>query len=301
MTYQTSSRLQIYKMRTITNFYDYELLDASCGEKLERWKDIILIRPDPQIIWKTEKAHPLWKNAHARYIRSNAGGGHWEKYKNIQDVWSVKFKNLTFNLKPMGFKHTGLFPEQAVNWDFAINKLKNIDNANVLNLFGYTGAASLACAFAGAKVTHVDASKGMVLWAKDNAKASGLEDKPIRWLVDDCVKFVKREIRRQNKYQAIIMDPPSYGKGPSGEIWRLEDNIYELLELCEQLLADDAVFFILNSYTTGLSPSVMEYMMSSIISKKHGGKVTSDEIGIKVTQSKLVLPCGNTAIWQKTF
>lgn len=286
-------------MRKITDFNDYQLLDASCGEKLEKWKDIILIRPDPQIIWKTEKKHPLWKNAHARYIRSNSGGGYWEKYKPIPDVWSVKFKNLTFNLKPMGFKHTGLFPEQAVNWDYAMQKLKNVENASVLNLFGYTGAASLACASVGAKVTHVDASKGMVLWAKDNAKASGLEDKPIRWLVDDCVKFVKREIRRNNKYQAIIMDPPSYGKGPSGEIWRLEDNIYELLQLCEQLLADDAVFFILNSYTTGLSPSVMEYMMSSIICKKHGGSVSSDEIGIGVLESGLVLPCGNTAIWQK--
>lgn len=285
-------------MRVVSGFDDYELLDSSSGEKLERWGDIILIRPDPQIIWKTEKKHPLWRDAHARYIRSNSGGGHWERYKNVPDVWSVKYNDLVFNLKPMGFKHTGLFPEQAVNWSLMSELIKGKKDVKVLNLFGYTGAATLACAAAGAQVTHVDASKGMVLWAKDNAVASGLADKPIRWLVDDCIKFVRREIRRGNKYDGIVMDPPSYGRGPNGEIWKLEEQIYELLELCDQLLSDKPLFFLLNSYTTGLSPCVMKYLVTSVISSKRGGTVECDEIGLSVTSTGLALPCGNTAVWR---
>ncbi len=284
-------------MRAITDFDDYELIDCSGGEKLERWGNIILIRPDPQVLWETEKVNPLWYNAHARYHRSKNGGGHWETYKKVPDVWSIDYKNLTFNLKPMGFKHTGLFPEQAVNWDLMSSLIKKREGTKVLNLFGYTGAATLACAAAGASVTHVDASKGMVLWAKDNAVASGLADKPIRWLVDDCVKFVKRELRRGNRYDGIVMDPPSYGRGPDGEVWKIEEQIYELLTLCEQLLSDDPLFFLLNSYTAGLSPSVMKYLVSTVIADKRGGEVECDEIGIPVTDSKLVLPCGNTAVW----
>ena len=285
-------------MRVVSGFDDYELLDSSSGEKLERWGDIILIRPDPQIIWKTEKKHPLWRDAHARYLRSNSGGGHWERYKNVPDVWSVKYNGLVFNLKPMGFKHTGLFPEQAVNWSLMSELIKGKKDVKVLNLFGYTGAATLACAAAGAQVTHVDASKGMVLWAKDNAVASGLGDMPIRWLVDDCIKFVRREIRRGNKYDGIVMDPPSYGRGPNGEIWKLEEQIYELLELCDQLLSDKPLFFLLNSYTTGLSPCVMKYLVTSVISSKRGGTVECDEIGLSVTSTGLALPCGNTAVWR---
>lgn len=285
-------------MRIVSGFDDYELLDSSSGEKLERWGDIILIRPDPQIIWKTEKKHPLWRDAHARYIRSNSGGGHWERYKNVPDVWSVKYDNLTFNLKPMGFKHTGLFPEQAVNWSLMSRLIEGKKDIKVLNLFGYTGAATLACAAAGAQVTHVDASKGMVLWAKDNAVASGLADRPIRWLVDDCIKFVRREIRRGNKYDGIVMDPPSYGRGPNGEVWRLEEQIYELLQLCDELLSDKPLFFVLNSYTTGLSPCVMKYLVTTVISSKRGGTVECDEIGLPVTSTGMALPCGNTAVWR---
>lgn len=285
-------------MRAISDFKDYELIDASGGEKLERWGDIVLIRPDPQIIWETERKNPLWRSAHARYHRSKSGGGSWEQYRKVPDVWQIGFRRLRFNLKPMGFKHTGLFPEQAVNWDLMNDLIaKQTRDVKVLNLFGYTGAATLACAAAGASVTHVDASKGMVAWARDNAAASGLSDKPIRWLVDDCVKFVKREIRRGSRYDGIVMDPPSYGRGPNGEIWKLEEQIYPLLELCEQLLSDDALFFLLNSYTTGLSPSVMKYLVSSVICTRRGGEVTCDEIGIPVTDSGLVLPCGNTAVW----
>lgn len=284
-------------MRAVKGFFDYELIDTSAGEKLERWKDIILIRPDPQIIWDTEKKDPLWKNAHARYIRSASGGGHWEKYKQVPDVWSVKYKDLVFNLKPMGFKHTGLFPEQAVNWDLMSGLISGRKNVKVLNLFGYTGAATLACAAAGAEVTHVDASKGMVMWAKDNAVSCGLSDKPVRWLVDDCIKFVSREIRRGNKYDGIVMDPPSYGRGPGGEVWKLEEQIYDLLKLCNQILSDNAIFFLLNSYTTGLSPSVMKYLVSTVIAPGRNGRVECDEIGIPVTDSGLILPCGNTAVW----
>ena len=288
-------------MREVKGFDDYELIDTSCGEKLERWKDIILIRPDPQIIWNTERVNPLWHNAHARYHRSSSGGGSWERYKSVPDVWTVKYRDLQFNLKPMGFKHTGLFPEQAVNWDLMSEmidrRVRKGKEVKVLNLFGYTGAATLACAAAGASVTHVDASKGMVLWAKDNAVASRLADKPIRWLVDDCKKFVLREIRRGNKYDGIVMDPPSYGRGPGGEVWKIEEQLWDLLTICNQILTDEPLFFLLNSYTTGLSPSVMKYMLASVIAKGRGGSVTCDEIGLPVTESGLVLPCGNTAAW----
>ena len=288
-------------MRKVKGFDDYELIDTSCGEKLERWKDIILIRPDPQIIWNTERVNPLWHNAHARYHRSSSGGGSWERYKSVPDVWTVKYRDLQFNLKPMGFKHTGLFPEQAVNWDLMSEmidrRVRKGKEVKVLNLFGYTGAATLACAAAGASVTHVDASKGMVLWAKDNAVASRLADKPIRWLVDDCKKFVLREIRRGNKYDGIVMDPPSYGRGPGGEVWKIEEQLWDLLTICNQILTDEPLFFLLNSYTTGLSPSVMKYMLASVIAKGRGGSVTCDEIGLPVTDSGLVLPCGNTAAW----
>lgn len=245
-------------MRTVTGFDDYELIDADAGERLERWKNIILIRPDPQIIWSGSRKNPLWKNVHAVYHRSASGGGYWEALKNVPDVWSVKYEGLTFNLKPMGFKHTGLFPEQAVNWSLARELIEKEDRQlSVLNLFAYTGAATLACLKAGAKVTHVDASKGMVQWAKENAAASGLKETPVRWLVDDCLKFVKREIRRGNTYDAIIMDPPSYGRGPNGEVWKLEQQLAELLEETGKLLSDNAVFFFLNSYTGGLSPTIL--------------------------------------------
>lgn len=285
-------------MRAVSGFNDYELIDASDGEKLERWGDILLIRPDPQIIWRTDKKDSRWKNAHARYHRSSSGGGKWETYKRVPDIWSIKYKNLTFNLKPMGFKHTGLFPEQAVNWDFMSDLVRKRKSPKILNLFGYTGAATLALAAAGARVTHVDAARGMVSWAKDNSAASGLSDKPVRWLVDDCVKFVKREIRRGNKYDGIVMDPPSYGRGPDGEVWKLEDQLFDLLGLCSQILSDDALFFLLNSYTTGLSPSIMAYLVSTVIGKGRKGAVSFDEIGLPVTDSGLVLPCGNTVIWQ---
>lgn len=287
-------------MRVSSNWVDYELIDTSRGERLERWGDIILIRPDPQIIWNTERTNPLWKKAHAKYHRSNQGGGQWQVFKKIPDSWSLKYRDLVFNVKPMGFKHTGIFPEQAVNWDLASSIIKESDRQlNVLNLFGYTGCATLACLNAGAKVCHVDASKGMVQWARENAVSSGLADKPVRWLVDDCMKFVAREQRRGNKYDGIIMDPPSYGRGPGGEVWKLEEQLYSFLELCSTILSDDARFFILNSYTTGLPPSVMEYMLSTILVKRFGGSVSSSEIGLPVTDTKLVLPCGNTAIWRK--
>lgn len=287
-------------MRVSSNWLDYELIDTSSGERLERWGDIILIRPDPQIIWNTERKNPLWRKAHAKYHRSNSGGGQWQVFKKIPDSWSLKYRDLVFNVKPMGFKHTGIFPEQAVNWDLASDIIQDSDRQlNVLNLFGYTGCATLACLNAGAKVCHVDASKGMVQWAKENAQSSGLSDKPVRWLVDDCMKFVAREQRRGNKYDGIIMDPPSYGRGPGGEVWKLEEQLYSFLELCSTILSDDARFFILNSYTTGLPPSVMEYMLSTILVKKFGGSVSSSEIGLPVTDTNLILPCGNTAIWRK--
>ncbi|HBJ10360.1 MAG TPA: SAM-dependent methyltransferase [Ruminococcaceae bacterium] len=287
-------------MRTVTGFDDYELIDADSGERLERWGNIILIRPDPQIIWSGDRKNPLWKNAHAVYHRSGSGGGYWETLKKVPDVWSIGYGGLTFRLKPMGFKHTGLFPEQAVNWSLAERLIKAEDRPlSVLNLFAYTGAASLACLKAGAKVTHVDASKGMVQWAKENAAASGLENAPVRWLVDDCLKFVKREIRRGNKYDAIIMDPPSYGRGPNGEVWKLEQQLTELLSETGRLLSDNAVFFFLNSYTGGLSPTILNYMVSRYVSKNKGGRVYTDEIGLYITDKGISLPAGNTTIWTR--
>lgn len=279
---------------------DYELIDTSKGERLERWGNIILIRPDPQIIWETEKKNPLWKQAHARYHRSSSGGGKWQTYKKIPDVWEIGYKDITFRIKPMGFKHTGVFPEQAVNWDFVDSTIRKSNRQlNVLNLFAYTGGATLACANAGAKVCHLDASKGMVQWAKENSVASELYDKPIRWLVDDCLKFVQREQRRGNKYDGIIMDPPSYGRGPNGEVWKLEEQLFNLVNECVKVLSNKPEFFILNSYTTGLSPAVMQYLLGAILIPKFGGVVTADEIGLKVTETGLVLPCGSTAIWKR--
>ncbi len=285
-------------MRT-ADWQDYELIDTSSGERLERWGDIILIRPDPQIIWDSEKKDPRWRSAHARYHRSNKGGGHWELYKKMPDVWPISRKGLTFRLKPMGFKHTGLFPEQAVNWDYVSEIIGKAGRpVKVLNLFGYTGAATLACLKAGASVTHVDASKGMVQWAKENAAVSGLAERPVRWLVDDCVKFVQREQRRGNRYDGIIMDPPSYGRGPGGEVWKLEEQMDGLLRLCLTVMSEEPLFLVINSYTTGLSPSVMEYLLNVLMVPKLGGTVSAGEIGLTVTSTGMVLPCGNTAIWR---
>ena len=277
---------------------DYEVIDCSNGEKLERWGKYILLRPDPQVIWDTEKKVPQWKKLNGHYHRSSKGGGEWEFF-NLPEQWSINYKELTFQLKPFSFKHTGLFPEQAANWDWFGNKIRNAGRpVKVLNLFAYTGGATLAAANAGASVTHVDASKGMVAWAKENAKSSGLEEAPIRWIVDDCVKFVEREIRRGNRYDAIIMDPPSYGRGPKGEIWKIEDAIYPLVKLCGQLLSDDPLFFLINSYTTGLAPSVLTYMLGTVVQPKFGGIVKSDEIGLPVSHTGLVLPCGASGRWE---
>ena len=276
---------------------DYEVIDTSCGEKLERWGSYILLRPDPQVIWKTEKTVPEWNRLNGHYHRSSKGGGEWEFFK-LPEEWTISYRGLNFRLKPFSFKHTGLFPEQAVNWDWCSERIRAAGRpVKVLNLFAYTGGATLAAASAGASVTHVDASKGMVTWAKENAAASHLEDAPVRWLVDDCVKFVEREIRRGNKYDGIIMDPPSYGRGPKGEIWKIEENIYPFVELAAQLLSDDALFFLINSYTTGLQPAVLSYMLSAVIQKKLGGEVQSSEIGLPVSSNGLVLPCGATGRW----
>ena len=284
-------------MRYSKDWIDYELLDCSYGERLERWGDIILIRPDPQAIFKTQRKDPRWKNAHARYVRSKSGGGHWETFKKVPDVWNIKYRDLTFNLKPMGFKHTGLFPEQAVNWDAMSEIIRSSEKPfKVLNLFAYTGGATLACMNAGAEVTHVDASKGLVAWAKDNAKSSGLAEKPVRWLVDDCKKFVEKEIRRGKKYHGIIMDPPSYGRGPGGEVWKIEDEIFDLVKLCNEILYDDAKFFLINSYTAGLSPAVMEYVLGVTVMKNRSGNIKCDEIGLPVTNTGYVLPCGSSAM-----
>ncbi|MBQ6849031.1 MAG: class I SAM-dependent methyltransferase [Clostridia bacterium] len=287
-------------MRAADKWIDYELLDASRGERLERWGDIILIRPDPQILWDTPRRDPRWKQAHARYHRSNTGGGQWERYRPIPDSWQIAYGDLLFALKPMGFKHTGLFPEQAVNWDLMASLIQKENRpVRVLNLFGYTGAATLACVAAGAHVTHVDASKGMVAWGKENAVASGLADRPMRWLVDDCVKFVQREQRRGNTYDGILMDPPSYGRGPGGEVWKLEEQVYPLVAECVKILSDDPLFFLINSYTTGLSPSVMQYVLGTLLPKGIGGTLSADEIGLPVTATGMVLPCGATALWHK--
>ncbi len=287
-------------MRVADSWKDYELIDCSQGERLERWGNITLIRPDPQVIWKTEKKNPLWRKADAVYHRSQSGGGQWEIRNKIPDFWTIDYRDLTFNIKTMGFKHTGLFPEQATNWDLTADIIKDAGReVKVLNLFAYTGGATISALKAGACVCHVDASKGMTLWAKENAVSSGVADKPVRWIVDDCIKFVQREIRRGNKYDIIIMDPPSYGRGPSGEVWKLENEVYGFVELCSQVLSDDPLMVLINSYTTGLSPSVMEYILGAVIKKRFGGKVTGSEIGLRTTENGLVLPCGASAIWSK--
>ena len=287
-------------MRVADGWKDYELLDCSDGERLERWGDIILIRPDPQVIWKTPKKHPMWKNANARYLRSSTGGGHWEVLRKTPDSWRIKYKELSLNVKTMGFKHTGIFPEQAVNWDYTAELIKKAGRpVRVLNLFSYTGGATVACLKAGAQVVHVDASKGMVAWAKENAAASSVADRPVRWIVDDCIKFVQREIRRGNKYDIIIMDPPSYGRGPGGEVWKLEDEVYSFVELCTKVLSDDPLMVLINSYTTGLSPAVMQYILGALVVPQFGGEVTGSEIGLPVTRTGMVLPCGASAIWKK--
>ena len=287
-------------MRYTSDWKDYELLDCSSGERLERWGNVTLIRPDPQVIWKTPKKHPAWRRADAVYHRSSSGGGNWEIKNKIPSFWSIGYGDLNFNIKTMGFKHTGIFPEQAVNWDYTAKLIKNAGRpVKVLNLFAYTGGATVACLKAGAEVVHVDASKGMVQWAKENAVASGVADRKVRWIVDDCVKFVQREIRRGNKYDIIIMDPPSYGRGPGGEIWKLENEVYSFVELCSQVLSDNPIMVLINSYTTGLSPAVMQYILGALIKPKFGGVAESDEIGLPVTQTGMILPCGASAIWHK--
>lgn len=288
-------------MRVADNWKDYRLIDASEGDRLESWSGIKLVRPDPQIIWKTQKTNPDWKAADAIYHRSQKGGGEWEYKRKLPQSWTVNYGELTFIIRPTGFKHTGLFPEQAVNWDAMAGMIKSAGRPiNVLNMFAYTGGATLACAAAGASVCHVDASKGMVQWARENAEKSNLSDRPIRWIVDDCEKFVEREIRRGRKYDGVVMDPPSYGRGPSGEIWKLEDGVYDLVELTSKVLSDKPLFFLLNSYTTGLSPSVMAYILGSVLTKKFGGDVSADEIGLRVEETGMVLPAGSTAIWKST-
>ena len=284
-------------MWTAEGWRDYELLDCGGGEKLERWGKYLLVRPDPQAIWNTPRTHAGWRRPDGRYRRSSTGGGSWEK-SDLPDRWQVRYQNLTFQVKPMNFKHTGLFPEQAVNWDFAQEQIRAAGRpVSVLNLFAYTGAASVACAAAGASVCHVDAARGMVQWARENARASGLEGAPIRWIVDDCAKFVEREIRRGRRYDAVIMDPPSYGRGPTGEVWKLEDSLYPFVELCAGVLSDEPLFFLINSYTTGLAPSVLTYLLETVISRRFGGRTVSGEIGLPVTETGLALPCGATGRW----
>ena len=284
-------------MEVANNWKDYEILDMANGEKLERWGDVILIRPDPQIIWKSKNFPKKWESANARYNRSSSGGGGWKYNKRMPENWQIKYKDLTFNIKPMGFKHTGLFPEQAVNWDWMIAKIKNAKrDIKVLNLFAYTGGATVACSYAGASVCHVDSSKGMTTWAKENVASSGLEKRPIRFIVDDVVKFVNREIRRGNKYDAIIMDPPSYGRGTNGEVWKFEENIADLVELCTNVLSDNPLFFLINSYTTGISSTVLEDILRLNIKKN--GKFSHGEIGLPMRDSKLVLPCGIYGKWE---
>ena len=288
-------------MKIASNWKDYEILDMANGEKLERWGNVTLVRPDPQIIWKQKSFPNKWKEVNAVYNRSKTGGGSWNYKKQMPKAWQIKYKNLTFNIKPMGFKHTGLFPEQAVNWDWMINKIENEKKhkkeIKVLNLFAYTGGATVACLSAGASVCHVDSSKGMVSWAKENVISSKLADKKVRYIIDDVVKFVQREIRRGNKYDAIIMDPPSYGRGAKGEVWQFENNIYDLVELCTQVLSDDPLFFLINSYTTGISAKVLENILRLEIKKK--GTLSSGEIGLPMKNSEIVLPCGIYARWEK--
>lgn len=279
------------------NWTDYEIIDTSCGEKLERWGKFYLLRPDPQVIWKTKKLVPEWKKLNGHYHRSAKGGGEWEFF-DLPKEWEISYRYLRFKLSPFSFKHTGLFPEQAVNWDWFSSLIRSARENNpsreikVLNLFAYTGGATLSAASAGAHVTHVDASKGMVTWAKENAHISGIPETSVRWLVDDCKKFVEREIRRGNFYDAIIMDPPSYGRGPKGEIWKIEDSIYDFLVLCERILSENPLFFLINSYTTGLQPGVLRYMMEDIIKKSHPGTFEASEVGLPVSSNNLILPCG---------
>lgn len=280
------------------NWKDYEVLDTSNGEKLERWGKFILVRPDPQVIWDTPKKHPGWNKKNAHYHRSSKGGGEWEFF-DLPRQWQIHYKELVFNLQPFSFKHTGLFPEQAANWDWFSDRIKKAGRpVKILNLFAYTGGATTAAAKAGAFVTHVDASRGMVTWAKENADSSGLSEAPVRWIVDDCVKFVEREIRRGNKYDGVIMDPPSYGRGPKGEIWKIEDNIFPFIELCARVLSDHPLFFLVNSYTTGLQPAVLSYMMGTVLIPMFGGVVKADEVGLPVSSNGLVLPCGASGRWE---
>ena len=284
-------------MDVANNWKDYEILDMSNGEKLERWGNVVLIRPDPQIIWKNKSFPEKWNKANARYNRSSSGGGAWKYNSKVPENWQIKYKDLVFNIKPMGFKHTGLFPEQAVNWDWMISKIQNAKREiKVLNLFAYTGGATVACSYAGASVCHVDSSKGMTTWAKENIVSSGLKDRPVRFIVDDVVKFVNREIRRGNKYDGIIMDPPSYGRGTNGEVWKFEDNISDLVELCSKVLSDKPLFFLINSYTTGISSTVLENILRLNIKKD--GKFSHGEIGLPMTNSKLILPCGIYGKWE---
>ena len=286
-------------MKIANSWNDYEIIDMANGEKLERWGDYTIIRPDPQIIWKEKSFPDKWNQTDAKYVRSSSGGGGWKYNKKLPKSWQVKYKNLTFNIKPMGFKHTGLFPEQAVNWDWMIDKIRNSKREiSVLNLFAYTGGTTVACLSAGASVCHVDSSKGMVEWAKENVASSGLADKKIRYLIDDVTKFVKREIRRGNKYDAIVMDPPSYGRGKNGEVWRFENNISDLVSLCMQVLSDKPLFFLINSYTTGISSQVLEDILRINMNKKINGKFSNGEIGLPMSNSKLVLPCGIYGKWE---
>lgn len=286
-------------MRLASNWKDYEILDMADGRKLERWGSYVLDRPDPQIIWKDKTHVKLWQKADAKYFRSNKGGGHWENITNVPEAWQIKYKDLTFNVKQMGFKHTGVFPEQAVNWDYMIDKIKNSNRKiKVLNLFAYTGGATLACAYAGADVVHVDSSKGMVSWAKENIASSNLTDRYVRFIVDDCIKFVQREIRRGNKYDAIIMDPPSYGRGANGEVWDIEESLYKLVKLCCEVLSDNPLFFLINSYTTGMSSKVLENLLSLTVDKTHKGKVSSGEVGLPMKDGTLILPCGIYGLWE---
>ena len=276
---------------------DFELLDCSKGEKLERWGKYYLVRPDPQVIWDTPRRNSHWNDRNGRYRRSETGGGSWDK-GNLPEMWKINYGELTFNVKPMNFKHTGIFPEQAANWDWAMAKIRSAGRPiSVLNLFAYTGGATVACAKAGAQVCHVDAAKGMVAWGKENAQASGLADAPIRWIVDDCIKFVEREIRRGRRYDAIIMDPPSYGRGPGGEVWKLEQNLWPFVSLCAGVLSDDPLFVIINSYTTGLAPSAVGYAANVVFGADHGGKTAVGELGLPVKSSGLMLPCGSTGRW----
>ncbi len=278
---------------------DYELLDCSNGEKLERWGRFLLVRPDPQVIWDTPKTHPGWEKPHARYARSSSGGGKWHN-NSLPESWRIQYGDLSFNVKPMNFKHTGLFPEQAVNWDYIDGKIRGAGRpVNVLNLFAYTGGATAAAAAAGASVCHVDAARGMVSWARENVRASGLEDRPVRWIVDDCVKFLEREIRRGRKYDAVIMDPPSYGRGPSGEVWKLENDLFGFVSLCARVLSDDPLFVVINSYTTGLSASTLTYIAETVFSGVYGGRAESDELGLPVRTTGLFLPCGATCRWER--